>query len=195
MRYYPVFLDLKDKKCCVVGGGNVAERKVKSLLKSGARIWVISPFLTKGLLSLCRRHKITHLKSLYRKKFIKNSFLVIAATDDSIINAEVSQDARKGNILVNLVDEPAESNFIVPSVIKKEGLVIAISTSGQAPGLAKRIRIDLTKRFIPRYARALKLLGRARQKLKSSCLKIARRRSILAKMADSALRKRCKTES
>jgi len=190
MRYYPILLDLEDKKCCVVGGGKVAERKAQTLLKAGACVWVISPVLTKGLSGLCRKKKSRHIKSAYQKRFLKNSFLVICATNNSEINAQVLRDAREAGILTNVVDAPLKSNFIVPSVIERDGLIISISTSGKAPCLAKRMRIDLTKHFIPRYVRALKPLGGFRENLKSSCSKAAIRKAVLTKWVNSVVRKR-----
>jgi len=113
--------------------------------------------------------------------------LVVAATNNRRINSRISGDCRKKGILVNVVDVPGESNFIVPSFIEKNGLVIAISTSGQAPCLAKKIRQDLAKNFIPRYAGLLKELTGVRNKLKNSCLGVSKRKSVLNRFINSRI--------
>jgi precorrin-2 dehydrogenase/sirohydrochlorin ferrochelatase len=185
MEYYPVLLDLKNKKCCVVGGGKVAQRKVQNLLKAGACVWVISPVLTAGLKRLYRTKKIFYIKNSYQKRFIKDSFLVIAATDNTKVNQAVFRDACSGRILTNIVDSPSMSNFIVPSLIAKNGLIISISTSAKAPCLARKIRMDLTRQFLPRYAKFLKLLEGVREELKAVCPKGKTRKYIMTKLTNS----------
>ena len=185
MRYYPLFLDLKDKLCCVVGGGGVAERKARALLKCFARVRVVSLKLTSGLKELSRQKKIVFRNSGYNENCLRGAFLAVAATDNRLINSKVSSDCRKRGILVNVVDVPRESNFIVPSFIHKSGLVIAISTSGQAPCLARKIRQDLAKNFIPRYADLLKELTPARKELKSSGASFCQRKAALNSLINS----------
>jgi siroheme synthase-like protein len=187
MKYYPVLLDLKTRKCCVVGGGRVAERKVKTLLKANSSVLVISPVLTEGLKRLARAKYIVHEKTVYKRSLIKGSFLVIAATDDRIVNERVSRDAQNLGILTNIVDVPSLSNFIVPSVIERNGLILSISTSGKAPCLSKKIRKDLTKKFIPRYAELLKSLEGVRCSLKCGGLDEKKRKAILNKFINSGL--------
>lgn len=167
MEYYPLLLDLKGKKCVVTGGGSVAQRKVKSLLKAKARVWVISPHLTKGLEQLKRKKSIFHIKSHYQKKYLNHAFLVIAATSDEKINRRVACDAQAQGKLTNVVDAPRLSNFIVPASITQGDLIISISTSGKAPGLSKGLRIELCRSIVPRYAKLLRLLEDIRGRLKS----------------------------
>lgn len=140
LRYYPAFIDLKGRECVVVGGGRVAERKVMSLLQSGARIKVISPEITGVLQKYKRMGMVRHIKRNYRKGDLKNTFLVIAATSDESVNKAVSRDAP---CLVNVVDKPVLANFIVPSVVKKGFLTIAVSTSGASPAMARAIRKEI----------------------------------------------------
>jgi precorrin-2 dehydrogenase / sirohydrochlorin ferrochelatase len=182
MRYYPLFVDLKDKICCVIGGGAVAERKVRVLLKCHARVTVYSPRLTAGLETLSKSKKIACRRAAFGKDFLRGAFLVVAATNNRLINSRISRACLRKKILVNVVDVPAESNFIVPSFIEKKGLVIAISTSGQAPCLAKRIRQDLTENFLPRYLGSLKELAALRNRLKGSCAGFSKRKSALNKL-------------
>ncbi len=179
MKYYPLLLDLKGKKCIVVGGGRVAQRKVHSLLKAGALVRIISPNLTQNLKKLAGQNKIYRIASHYQKRYIQNSFLVIAAVSDKKINSKISQDAQKAGILVNVVDSPEESSFIGPSHISRGDLIISISTSGKAPALSKRIRKDLTKLLVPRYSEFLKTLESIRKDLKIRCSEPRLRKKIL----------------
>ncbi len=165
MRYYPVFLDLKERLCVVVGGGRVAERKIKTLLRTGARVKVISPRLTGSLARLKKGKKISHLSRTYRRGDLQGSFLVIGATDDRSVNERIFREAAVGRIPVNVVDDPAHSSFIVPSVMQKKDLLVAISTSGKSPALARLLRQKLGKEIGPEYERLLKLLGKVRKKL------------------------------
>jgi precorrin-2 dehydrogenase/sirohydrochlorin ferrochelatase len=165
MRYFPVFLDLQDKSCVVVGGGRVAERKVKTLLKAGARVRVISPKLTGPLARLESEERIVQYPRLFRRKDLHGAFLTIAATDDRAVNQKVFQEATENRIPVNVVDDPAHSSFIVPSLVKKKDLIVAISTSGRSPALARLLRQKLEKEIGPEYARFLKLLGAVRRKM------------------------------
>ena len=166
MKYYPLLLDLKGKKCVVVGGGRVAQRKVRVLMKAKACVWVISPDLVKGLKQLKRRKTIFHLRVDYEKKYLKGAFLVIAATDNEKINQAAAIDAQALGMLANVVDSPSLSNFIVPSIITDGDLIISISTSARAPGLSKRIRKEISQLIIPRYARLLSALENIRAGLK-----------------------------
>lgn len=140
LRYYPAFVDLRGKECVVVGGGKVAERKVLSLLRAEAKIRVISPDITGVLLKYKRLGRIEHLKRNYKKGDLKNTFLVVAATSDDCVNKKISHDAP---CLVNVVNRPEFANFIVPSVVKRRGLIIAVSTSGASPAMSRTIRKEL----------------------------------------------------
>jgi precorrin-2 dehydrogenase/sirohydrochlorin ferrochelatase len=165
MRYFPVFLDLKEKRCIVVGGGSVAERKVKNLLKAGARVVVISPELTVLLSRLREEEKIIHLPRPYRKKDLKGALLAIAATDDRAVNERIFREAAASRIPVNVVDDPAHSSFIVPSIVQKKDLLVAISTSGRSPALARLLRQKLEREIGPEYPRFLKLLEKVRKRV------------------------------
>lgn len=166
-RFYPIYLDLKDKKCFVIGGGKVAERKCLSLIKSGADVTVISPDLTKRLENYKERRKLRHIPRLYRRGDIKSAFLVIAATDSREINKKVYSEARDNNILLNVVDNPELCNFIVPSLFERGDLKIAISTGGSSPACAKRIRLELADLYGFEFSRYLSFLKRIRSKIKN----------------------------
>jgi precorrin-2 dehydrogenase/sirohydrochlorin ferrochelatase len=165
MRYYPIYLDIRDRLCLVVGAGSVGTRKVESLLKCGARVKVISPEATPSIESLARSGKISLKKRAYRQSDLNDVFLVIGATDDQELNRRVSSDAGKLNLLCNIADRPEICNFILPSVVNRGDLTIAISTAGQSPAVAKTLRKELEQRFGTEYADFLRLMGAIRKKL------------------------------
>lgn len=165
MSYYPLFLDLRDRPCAVVGGGLVAERKVLSLLDANARVTVISPRLTIGLKGLVEKKKLTHVKGVFKAGSLDGFFLVISAANTKEVNGLVSKVARKAGALVNVVDSPALCDFIVPSLLKRGDLLIAVSTSAKCPALAKQIRLEIEKLYGPEYAEYVELLAAIRNKL------------------------------
>ncbi len=152
MSYYPAFLDLAGKKTVVVGGGRVAERKVRSLLKAGASVVVISPAITARLKRHVEKGNVTHIKRRYRRGDLKSSFLAIAATDSKDVNMRVARDAP---LLCNVVDCADLSNFIVPSSINRGALLIAVSTGGISPALARAIRLELEDFYGPEFKKYL----------------------------------------
>jgi len=162
---YPIFLQLEGKIALVVGGGKVAQRKVETLLRCGASIHIISKVLTDKLKRLINSSDVRFLGEEMRDEFLDNAFIVIAATDDKKLNSEVSLSARNRGLLVNAVDQPADCNFIVPSIVRKGDLSIAISTSGKSPALAKRIRKELDGQFGNEYEAFLNLMGGLRKEV------------------------------
>jgi precorrin-2 dehydrogenase/sirohydrochlorin ferrochelatase len=162
MRYYPIFLDLQNASCLVIGGGQVGERKVKTLQSCGARVYLISRELTPYLQEERQASRITWLAQSYETDLLKNMFLVIGATDDPDFNGKIGQEAREQGILCNIVDDPKECNFILPSLVSRGDLTMAVSTAGKSPALAKKIRQDLETAFPEIYGPYLKLLGRIR---------------------------------
>ncbi|MBA4392215.1 MAG: siroheme synthase [Desulfobacca sp.] len=165
MRYYPVFLDLRDAPCLVIGGGQVGERKVKTLQSCQAKVYLISRDLTPYLREELQSGGVFLLAESYETKFLKDMFLVVGATDDPELNGTVGQEARERGILCNIVDDPQECNFILPSLVTRGDLTIAVSTAGKSPALAKRIRQDLEKEFPEIYGPYLELLGRIRSEV------------------------------
>ncbi len=140
MPVFPLFIDLKGRKCIIIGGGNVAARKVEILLQFGAHLVVISPGLIPELEAYKEKGAFIHIDRLYCDKDIEGAFLVIAATSDNEANERIYNAAVKLNIFVNVVDDPEKCTFIFPSVIKKDDLVIGVSTSGSFPMLSKTLR-------------------------------------------------------
>ncbi len=168
MRYYPVCLDIKDRDCLVVGGGQVGTRKVRTLLACGARVTVISPEVTEELDQLGRQGRIRIALRDYRADDLASAFLVIGATDDSELNSRVHQDAEAARRLCNIADQPDLCNFVLPSIVTQGDLIIAISTSGRSPAFAKHLRQRLQGQFGPEYGRFLDLMGAIRRRLLAS---------------------------
>lgn len=168
MKYYPVFLDISDKKCMVVGGGDVAARKVARLLACGAKIFVVSPELTPELTELKARNVIEHVAARYDIQYLEGAVLIIGATDDDKTNAAISSDARRLGIPVNIVDDPQKCDFILPSVVERGDLAIAVSTGGNSPALARRLREELETVYGEEYGILLSLLGQLREKMRKN---------------------------
>ncbi|MEG6565396.1 bifunctional precorrin-2 dehydrogenase/sirohydrochlorin ferrochelatase [Thermoanaerobacterium saccharolyticum] len=167
MAYYPIMLNITNKNCLVVGGGKVAYRKILSLFEFGATITVLSSSFIDEILELCKSHKIKLVKRNYQKNDVENYFLVVVATNDRLINKEISDECKKKNILVNVVDDKELSTFIVPSVMKKGDLTISVSTNGKSPLLARRIKEMLENMFENDVENLIVELSNARDKLKT----------------------------
>jgi precorrin-2 dehydrogenase/sirohydrochlorin ferrochelatase len=167
MRYYPVNLDIKNKKCLVVGGGSVSSRKVDTLLKCGTKITVVSPEFSESLQKLGDKGTIIIKNKAYKSSDLEGMFLVIGATDNEQLNRKISADADKQNVLCNIADVPDASNFVLPAIVSRGDLTIAISTSGKSPAFAKKLRKDLEKEFGEEYEAFLDLMGTIRKKLLS----------------------------
>jgi precorrin-2 dehydrogenase/sirohydrochlorin ferrochelatase len=165
VKYYPVCLDVTNKRCIVVGGGDVAERKVERLLNFGAYVAVIGKKLTPRLEAMKREGRINHIDADYDEAYINDAFLVIGATDRDDVNAKIARDGREKGILVNIVDDPDKCDFILPSLLQQGDLLIAISTGGKSPALAKKLREELEKLYGSEYQTLLKVLGNLREKL------------------------------
>ncbi|MEW6660399.1 MAG: bifunctional precorrin-2 dehydrogenase/sirohydrochlorin ferrochelatase [Thermodesulfobacteriota bacterium] len=165
MQTYPVFVLLAGKPCLVVGGGNVAARKVQDLLQAGARVTVVSPALAPALTALAGQGTIRHLQGDFQEEQVAGMALVIGATDDMAVNARVSAAAKERGIWVNIVDQPELCTFIVPAQVRRGDLTLAISTGGASPALARKLREDLEDRFGPEYGPYLALMQAIRTRV------------------------------
>jgi precorrin-2 dehydrogenase/sirohydrochlorin ferrochelatase len=157
--YYPIFVDLKGKTVAVVGGGMIAWRKVEPLVDAGACVKVIAPMIID---EIARYEGVEAVRRNYAPGDLEGACLVIAATDDEETNEAVSRDAAQRSILCNVVDRPELCSFIVPSVIQKGPIKIAISTGGVSPSLSKKMRIDLDRLIGDEYATLALIMGRIR---------------------------------
>jgi len=187
MKYYPVNLDLRERRCVVVGGGQVAERKTLSLLEAGADVTVVSPSLTPKLADLAASGKVIQTPALFHEAHLAGAHLVIAATNDLAVNRSVAQHCRKKGILVNVAAPPEESSFIVPSVVERGDLVIAVSTSGASPALSRSIRQELEKQYGPEYELLLTKLAAVRKHLQEEVGSEESRRQVLEAIINSGV--------
>ena len=172
----------------VVGGGAVAERKVRALLDANARVRVIAPTLTDELADLARGGKIEWLPRAYRSGDLADTFLVIAATDEPQVNRAVAQEAQARGALVNVVDDPDYSNFIAPAVVRRGDLTIAISTGGDVPALAGHLRAQLEQEFGDEWSAYVEWLARIRPQIAARFPGLEARRQVWKRVLNSDLR-------
>lgn len=166
MKTYPICLiNLFEKRVVVIGGGQVALRKVRGLLEAGATIELISPEVDEELVELSRKGELILEQRDYQKGDLKGAFLVIAATDDTNVNHAAWEEAQQVGCLINVVDDPVHCNFILPALVRRGDLSIAVSTGGASPALARRIREELETEYGPDYGDLTALLGEVRPEL------------------------------
>ncbi|WP_459909519.1 precorrin-2 dehydrogenase/sirohydrochlorin ferrochelatase family protein [Desulfotomaculum defluvii] len=182
---YPVFLNLQDRLCLVVGGGRVAERKVTSLLACGARIRVVSPEVTSSIKGWYLAGRLELRERVYQAIDLEGVFLVFAATNSSVVNCNVINDCLKRQLAVNVADNPLNSNFFVPSVVRRGKLAIAISTSGASPMLAAKVRRQLEQNFGPEYEEYVDILLDLRDQVLNDIEDIDLRKNIFKEVVES----------
>jgi len=154
----------------VIGGGAVAQRKIETLLEYGAAVNVVTRQLTDELNRYLEEGKIKFLGKEFRENYLNGMFMVVASTDDASLNHRISQEAIKKGLLINAVDQPSHCNFIVPSILRRGDLLIAVSTSGRSPALAKKVRKELEDQFGPEYGTLLIIMGNLRKEVLSKGL-------------------------
>ena len=164
--FYPVFLNLTGRRCVIIGGGQVAEGKVSKLLDSGAKIIVISPDATQGIRDYADSGQIEYNLRKYQEGDLNGAFLVVAATNDRVVNQEIFEEAEKSGILLNAVDDMPRCSFIAPSIVEKGPITVAISTGGASPALARKLREKLEVSPALDWADATNMLSHARQIIK-----------------------------
>lgn len=184
--YYPVFLNLEGKDCVVIGGGKVSLRKVKTLIDCGAKVCVFSPEAVPGLEALAEHGTIVLEKKTYEPDDLVGASLVICATDDTELNAQIAREAKDRGLLVNVVNEPEVGNFIVPSTLRRGKLSIAVSTEGASPALAKKVRENLESQLGTEYEIFLEAMENFRKKTQQALDKNMRKEFFL-KLVDSNL--------
>ena len=185
--YYPMMVDLAGRRCLVVGGGRVAERKVALLLEAGADVAVVSPVVTPRIADLAARGAIRLARRTVRSADLDRAFLAFAATDDAEVNQGVAREVRSAGGLVNVADAPEACDFHVPSVVRRGDLTIAISTGGGSPALAKRLRQRLEATIGPEYEAFLAALRELRARAKEVIADPAERQALFRRAADSDL--------
>lgn len=164
--YYPVFLDLTDGPVLVVGGGSVAEGKVEGLLAAGANVTVVSPTVTPRLAGWVAAGRIEYLARAYQPGDLAGRRLALVATDDPAVSGAVAAEGRERGIWVNAADEPARCDFILPAVIRRGRLVVAVSTGGASPAAARAIREELEGYLTEEHAMLVEVAADAREDLR-----------------------------
>jgi precorrin-2 dehydrogenase / sirohydrochlorin ferrochelatase len=167
--YYPVFLDIEGKKCVVIGGGEVALRKVNALLDNGASVEVISPELCPELTA---NREISISQRIYQPGDLTGAFLAVVATDNRETNHQIALEGRSRGVLVNVVDDAEYCDFILPSVVHRGDITIAISTAGKSPALARKLRTRLENEFGEEYAILVRIIEDIRREMKQQGLNI-----------------------
>lgn len=165
MAYYPINLDLTNQPCLVVGGGAVGTRKVDGLVACGAKVTVVSKTAGLRIKNLAEDDIISFHCRGFRPDDLNEAFLVIGATNDTSLNRRIYEGALKRGILCNIADQPALCNFILPAVVRRGDLLVAVSTSGKSPALAKKLRKELENIYGDEYGEFLSLMGAIRKKL------------------------------
>ena len=164
--YYPVFLDLRGRACVVIGGGEVAERKLQNLLECGAEVTVVSPEITPGIRALAESGELRWESREYAEGDLKDVFLAIAATDVTSVNKAVAAEAAGEKVILNVADKPHLCTFIAPAIVRRGEVTVAFSTGGASPALARKLRESLEGSDLLEYAELAETLSQARKKIK-----------------------------
>lgn len=174
MGYYPIFLELSGRPCIVIGGGQVAQRKVEGLLAVEAQVTVVSPQLAPELAALRDGGRLRHIEREYRPGDLAGYDLAFVASDDGAVNAQVAAEGRQRGVWVNAVDDPPNCDFIMPAILRRGDLTIAVSTGGGSPALARKVREELEAYFSGDYIQLLELVAEVRQELRRRGRVVAR---------------------
>ncbi len=167
MAYYPVFLELERRPCLVIGGGKEGQRKVEGLLAAGGRVTVVAPELTAELERRLGAGEIACERRRYREGDLEGYELCVVATDDGEVSAQVAAEGKRQRVWVNAADDPANCDFILPSVIRRGPITIAASTGGGSPALARRLREELEAYLTEEMPALADLLAEVRAELHS----------------------------
>ncbi|PYN86781.1 MAG: siroheme synthase [Candidatus Rokuibacteriota bacterium] len=168
MGYYPVLLDLAGRRCVMVGGGLVAERRVDGLLAAGAHVIVISPRLTHALAGLVAEGRVEHEPRGYRDGDLAGADLAFVATDAGEVNEAVAREARERRIWINAADDPVRCTFILPALVRRGDLTVAVATGGASPALARAIREELEAYLTDDYATLASIAAEARREVRAA---------------------------
>ncbi len=164
--YYPIFLDVEDHEVVIVGGGAVCTRKAETMMRYGANVTVVAPEVTEEIARWAEAGKINLRRKEYEDRDLDGASIVIASTDDECVNGRVARDCRRRKIPVNVVDVTHLCEFIVPAIVDKGSVQLAVSTGGKSPALARTLKEDLQKLVGPEYSELNDLLGSLRPSAK-----------------------------
>jgi len=185
--YFPIILNLADRPVVVIGGGDVAEGKVRSLMECGAHVHMVSPIVTPGLRALSETGAISLREGRYESSDLADAFLVIAATGDSSVQERIWNDARARRVLINTVDEPQRCDFIMPSVIRRNDLIVAVSTSGRSPAFAAWLRRRIAEFVTADFGRVVSVLGYIRGYVRRRCKAASDRKRAYERIIESGI--------
>src|SRR6266481_5883597 len=180
---FPMFLKLGGRPCLAVGAGTVAASKIASLIEAEAQVLVVAPEIASGVRSWAHENLIEWQQRGFQPDDLNGMFIVVAATSSTELHKQIFQVATRRGVLCNIVDVPELCDFYYPAVVQRGALQIAVSTSGQSPALAQRLRIELEEQFGPEYEAWLEYLGEARNKLQSQKLDPEERKRLLHKLS------------
>ena len=166
MRYYPVFLDIAGKPVIVIGGGKIAHQKMENLLKAGANVTVVSPELNAEMADLLDGGRFRHIKREYQPGDLEGHVIAFVATDDRSANATVAQEGKQRRVWVNAVDDTPNCDFIMPGIAQQGDLIVAISTSGTSPAMARKMREEIEAFLTEDFALMLQLAAEVRAELR-----------------------------
>lgn len=183
MNLFPMFLKIERRRCLVVGAGAVGEEKIRGLLHRGAEIRVVAPTATRQVRAWARGGVIRWQKRKFRRGDLARAFLVVAATRFPELHKKIYKEAKQRAVLCNIADDPAHCDFYYGAIVERGALQIAISTGGQSPALAQRLRKELERQFGTEYAPWLEELRKAREKLFASAMAASRRKRTLHQLA------------
>lgn len=172
MSYYPIYLNMHGRRCLVIGGGAVAERKIAALLEAGAIPTIVSPAITDTIARWAKDHSIELIARGYQSSDLTEHEIAFVATDDGATNGQVYSDARRLGVWVNAADDPAHCDFILPSVLRRGDLTVAVSSGGSSPALSRTIREELELYFTEEYELLVKLAADARAELQARGLSL-----------------------
>jgi precorrin-2 dehydrogenase/sirohydrochlorin ferrochelatase len=185
--YYPICLNITNKRCVIVGGGEVGARKAEGLIICGARVVVLSRKLSPPLQNMKREGRIDHVEADYESSYLSGAFMVIGATDHAEVNKIIAADARALGIMVNIADDPWRCDFTLPAVVRQGDLVIAVSTGGKSPALAGKLRAELEVSFGQEYATLLDIMGKVREERLARGCSAAENKTIFTELVNSGL--------
>ena len=177
MDHLPIFINVRQNPCLVIGGGDIALRKINLLIKAQAKVDCLSPLFCEGITNLSQNGDVNLIQKSFESDDIKDYAIIIASTDDSSVNALISKSAKEARIPVNVVDSPELSSFIMPSIVDRSPVIIAVSSAGRAPVLARIIRAKLETVIPSAYGVLAEIAGEYRQKVKDRFSKIKDRRA------------------
>lgn len=184
---FPVMICLEDKDCLVVGGGEVATRKVEDLLACDARVTVVAPQATNQIKAMAIEGRLNYQQRCFDDPDIEGMMIVISATNVEAVNQRIESICRRQGILVNVVDDPPKCDFFIPAVVRQGSLLISVSTEGKSPYLARHIKEEIQEIYGQEYKYLVEILGEARRLIKESEPNIENRKKIFANLAEGRL--------